>query len=146
MNDLTRIVSDHEKFHIGELCEKLFLLQDKPMNEKKKALLVEEIIATGYPYQAIHTGLSDLMREDLRTIKIHTILEAIREKLTTRIEVEVNCGHCRGSGFAILIDNTHRYFSLACTCDSGFNRGRALKIAKWNGQESQEIDGRVLCR
>jgi hypothetical protein len=147
VNDLTRLVSEHEKFHIGEQCEKLFLLQDKPMNEKKKALLVEEILATGFPYQAIVAGLSDLMHQDLRLIKIHTILESIQEKLTYReADTGVTCTHCGSSGYVSLFDKAHRYFALACVCEKGERRVSVQHLNRWNGLGIQHSNGRDLHR
>lgn len=118
--------------------ERLFVLQDRPFPESKKTIFVQEIRDTFYPFPAIVAGIRALAREDLKTIKLHTIINEVK-KFIVFDDKRSDCKHCGGGGLISTLRDDGIRFAFACTCETG----KLFKgIVKWNGQECFEWDGR----
>jgi hypothetical protein len=124
---------------------RLFVLQDKALNDQKKLILVDELQNSGRSAKACILGIRSLVREDLKQIKIGTLLEAARssENFSER-ENKTACKDCH-DGLVTMYDE-QRYRSLvACNCPRGEERKGQLKLASWNGEACQQgMRGRTI--
>ena len=145
MNNLKPILSSLQISEINDCLEKLFVFQDKPISDNKKAILVTELLDMGLPYLAIVQGLKDLYQADLRTLKLAVIIDSIRK----RIDVEAGreeCPYCFRGGAVLLLDIKTRFqYALACKCSSGDIAHKFQDLVRWNGLEQQTSNGKVLC-
>jgi hypothetical protein len=137
MNELTVPLDDNDRIEIGNELEKLFILQDRPINKDKKAILVEELCLTGYPKSAILAGMKSLQAEDLKSVKFVHIVDAIKDKMTYEEEQATRCDYCDSRGMVMMRNKDRYQFALACVCVNG-NRFRSQGNARWNGQQFQE--------
>jgi len=128
----------HDQIEIlGRELERLFVLQDKPFPESKKTIFVQEIRDTFYPFGAIISGVRALAGEDLKTIKLHTIINEIKKFMVCE-EKRSDCRHCGGGGLVSFIRNDGLRFAFTCICETG----REYKdILKWNGQLNFDLNG-----
>jgi len=129
----------HDQIAIIEKeLERLFVLQDKPFPESKKTIFVQEIRDTFYPFGAIISGIRALAGEDLKTIKLHTIINEVK-KFMVYEEKRTNCRHCGGGGLVSFVRDDGLRFAFVCICETG----REYKdILKWNGQTRFDFNGR----
>lgn len=143
MNDLTVVIDDKDKIAIGNELTRLFALQDMPLGKEKKAILIEELAAQGLPVDAIISGISSLVREDLKAIKFTTLVDAAHKKMATEEAPMSDCKKClRGEVF--MRDEKKREFALACVCSQGAHVAMVAGLARWNGEETQFRRGRML--
>lgn len=145
MNNLKQILSPLQISEINDCLEKLFVFQDKPISDNKKAILVTELLDMGFPFLAIVQGLKDLYQADLRNLKLAVIVDSIRK----RIDVEaglVECPYCLRGGAVLLLDIETRFqYALACKCSNGDITQKFQKLVRWNGLNEQLSNGKKLC-
>jgi hypothetical protein len=144
MNALVLPLTDDEKLQISAELEKLFAFQDRPLIDKKKALLVTAIADHGYPFGAIIAGIKSLFDEDLKSIKLPDILEACRNHIERGEETEsINCVYCNGGGGIPLVDESKSERLFLCVCKNA-SRISHHRLARWNGQLVQIVKGKTL--
>lgn len=143
MNALANRLNVDEERMVGQELERLFNLQDCPLKADKKAAFVYELSMSGYPCKAIISGIQDLAEKDLSKIKLFTITEAIRSKITYRDDFQ-DCRYCGLSGFVSMADDKGYIFAIPCTCPRGEMYSKKQKLNQWNGSAVQESHGRVL--
>lgn len=138
-------LTDEEKLDIIRGVEKLFAMQDRPLDDEKKAGIVEALIDCQRPYVVIDAGLRRLMVEDLKKITLPAILAAVRDATVDVPIPRVNCDHCFGSGMVMMEDEKKYVFALACICSNGNRqRGGRAGLVRWNGESHQYNRGRRL--
>lgn len=142
MQTLTIPLSDIEKMKVGDEITRLFALQDMPMGKEKKAIFVEEMSSSGLPCEALISGIRSLVTEDLKTIKLNTLLGAAK-KFIEQPEVQNTCEKCM-DGIIVMRDDQKRAFSLGCVCERGAQRSEALGVSRWNGENSMFTRNRLL--
>ena len=140
MQELKLFLSAEDREQIGEALEKLYLLQDRPLTDEKKALMTQEIFDLGHSLPVILGGLRELMTQDLKAIKLSTIREAIQGVLEPEVSQKVPCDDCRGMGVVLMRDENKYQFALACKCPNG----RGKDLTKWNGESVQFCRKRKL--
>ncbi len=140
MNYLKIMLSQQEIDSIKTELERLFVLQDKPLPENKKSIFMQEIEDAGIPYAAIVSGIRALVSEDLKTIKLNTIIQAVK-RFVVFDGKKTNCFRCLGGGMVSLVDEKFRRFAFACRCEAG--RGYQ-ELAQWNGQVEQDHNGQTF--
>lgn len=143
MNELTLSLSDEETGLIGNELNRLFLFQDRPFGKEKQAAIIDEIRGWGYPAGAIISGIRKLMSEDLKSLKLATIKDAVGDFVYTEVRVRTPCKYCDTRGVVLMKDENKYEFSLACICANG-DRSRKGGLANWNGQKFQLRGGRTL--
>jgi hypothetical protein len=131
-------LDDRDKLILSKEIEKLFVLQDRPISRDKNAILVEELSHSGFPLAPLLAGLRKLMSEDLKNIKLTTIIQAA-EDFIVRVPDANQCSEC-ASGFIVAKDGEGRLFSLACRCPAGDRK----KLKRWTGESTQLSNGRLL--
>lgn len=123
--------------------ERLHVLQDKPFPESKKVIMVNELGIGIYPFTAVIQGIKSLHGEDLRSIKLFLLIEAIR-KFVDADKDRFQCGNCHKEGCVIMIDAVGNSFALACTCSNGDMIAELQGLVRWNGKGVQDSNGRIL--
>ena len=141
MNALTVYLSDEQKTAVEKELVKLFLFHDRPLNDEKKFMLVEQLISFGYPFAAIMGGFRKLIIEDLKRISLYVIKDAIEDCIEPETQTRENCDDCMGVGAIIMRDETSYKFALACRCGNA-----KPKLIRWNGDNIQFSNGRKLER
>lgn len=125
--------------------ERLHVLQDKPFPEAKKVIMVNELGTGVFPFSAVIQGIKSLHGEDIKSLKLFIIIEAIRTFFDSNVN-RFECGSCRKSGCVIMIDAVGDQFALACTCSNGDIVVNIQGLVRWNGKGVQESNGRILFR
>ncbi|HEY5235160.1 MAG TPA: hypothetical protein VIJ14_03180 [Rhabdochlamydiaceae bacterium] len=125
--------------------ERLFMLQDKPFPDAKKIMMVSEICTGAYPFTSIVQGIKSLHTEDLRSIKLFLLIEAI-SNFMDQDAGRFNCPICLKDGCVELIDAIGQRFALACTCSNGDIVANMQHLVRWNGKALQTSNGRILFR
>jgi hypothetical protein len=128
---------------ISDCLEKLFIFQDKPISENKKAILTQEIIDLGFPYVAIVQGLKSLYQQDIRTLKLAVIIDAIKKFIDINLGRH-ECCSCNSNGAIISKDDEGRWYAMACKCSNGDLTYKFQNLVKWNGMDVQFSNGRNL--
>lgn len=128
---------------MGMELERLHILQDKPFPEAKRVIFVNELCTGSWPLKAVLQGIQSLHHEDLRVVKLSTLIEYI-SKFTETNYNRINCEHCRKEGCIIMIDTTGTSFALACICSTGDLMVQYQNLVKWTGEPIQESNGRML--
>lgn len=141
MQELANILSDTDRIVLGNELDKLFIFQDKPFSKEKKAIFVQEMSGWGIPLGALLSGIRSLMSEDLKVIKINMLREAA-DGFLNQIPLSSSCGHCM-SGIVVLKIENGAETSLACICDAGYQKKRALRLAQWSGENIQILNNGV---
>lgn len=142
MNELSVPWSLEESQHIEIELDKLFMLQDRPLPEKKKSFFATELSASGLPYKSVLGGINKLKTEDLKTLKISTILDAAKEMFEPlEPEEDYSCEFCNGRGRVLMRDAQKYVRALACICRNKF---KAKGLTPWNGLSTQSEKGKVL--
>ena len=140
MNALTVLLTDDEIGLISTEIEKLYSFQDRPLAKEKKAYLVQEISSHNYPFKAIIQGIRGMFSEELRAIKLASILDSIREQIEPSTMDKQECVECDGTGRIIMVDD-RKYESLfACNCPNG-NRYFSQGLVRWCGDNVQIARG-----
>ena len=139
MNELTKPLTSTEIDDLAFLLTKLFTLQDRPANKNKILIYVEEISNYNFPFAAISSGIKSLFNEELKSIKLPTILDAIRDKLILEKEELANCDYCGNTGLITMYNEKKYQFVFACKCDRGKRYIDNMKIAKWKGGNIQYL-------
>lgn len=144
MQQLIPTLDDNEKIAIGNELDRLFMFQDRPpLTKEKKACLVEELAAAGYPVKSILSGISALIAEDMKVIKLSALKNSIEEFFARgSSEERIACEHCGKRGTVFLRDEEKRWYAFACICANGTNTVRAAGLARWSGQGTQFHRGR----
>lgn len=136
MQNLTVTLTDNEQSMIASELEKLYSFQDRPLSKEKRVLIVQEIVSHGYPFKAIIQGIRDMFSDDLKTIKLASILQSIQEKIVVE-EIQISdCDDCDGRGLVILLSDTRYEKVFACLCKNGF-RWIERGLAQWSGEQAQ---------
>lgn len=121
------------------------MLQDKPFPEAKKVIMVNELGTGVFPFTAVIQGIKSLHAEDLRSIKLFLLIEAIRKFIDSDTHRHI-CGACHKEGCITMIDANGAMFALACTCSNGDLVVNLQGLVRWNGTGVQESNGRILFR
>lgn len=135
-------LNDSERMLVGDELKRLFALQDAPLGKEKLAILVEELAVQGLPCDAIVNGLRSLAKEELKTIRLSTILDASHRNVS-REELNVNCHQCL-RGEVTMRDEQGRRYALACSCERGAGLAATAALARWSGEGVQMSRGRAL--
>lgn len=144
MNELTNYLSEQEKILIANELDRLFALQDRPLNKEKKSALIDEIANTGIPAGPMLAGIRGLMAEDLKSIKFATIIDAARKLIVNVQEHREDCDFCGGVGSFPMKDENKYTYSLGCKCLNGSNLCDKEKLVQWNGEDRQFSNKRWL--
>jgi len=115
-------------------------MQDKSLSKEKQAILIEELSILGIPAGALVAGVRSLMHEDLKSLKLITIIEAARAHVTYENYESVSCDDCEGRGIIILKDQFHYEKAFRCHCDNSL-RQQWSKLAIWNRESTQDHNG-----
>lgn len=121
------------------------MLQDKPFPEAKKVIMVNELGTGVLPFTAVIQGIKSLHAEDLRSIKLFLLIEAIRKFVDSDTN-RFNCAHCHKEGCVTMIDEEGHMFALACVCSNGDIIENLQGLVRWTGKGVQGSNGRVLFR
>lgn len=143
MNDLIKSLSETDKLSLANELTKLFILQDRPAGKEKVAEMVEELSTRNIPAGALIAGIRRLKDEDLKLIKLATIIGAARDFIVAD-DQKVRCDICGSSGMVSMRDQNGYEGALACLCSNGDRAHRARGLAKWNGEEYQVVRNRNL--
>lgn len=138
MNDLIVPLTDDEKGMVANELDKLYSFQDRPLSKEKKAHMVQEITTHGYPFKAVIQGIRDMFSEELKAIKLASILESIREKIEPGSIESTDCDKCDKSGFVILADPNYYEKMFACVCPNA-SKWSGSKLVRWGGDEVQMV-------
>lgn len=130
---------------MGMELERLHTLQDKPFTEAKRVMFVHELSSGCGPFSAVIQGIKSLHHEELRSIKLVTLIDAIM-KFVDLDHNRVDCGHCSKEGAVILMDAQGAQFALACMCSNGDIVQASQRLVRWNGRDIQESNARLLYR
>lgn len=141
---LATVLSENDKLILEEELTKLFAFQDRPATKAKIELFAKELALSGYPLSDILQGINNLKNEDLKAIKLHTIIDAISEKFGPEEKPRIDCKFCFGMGVFLMRDENKYQFALACTCKAGDDYARRMKAARWDGTEVQMVNKRIL--
>jgi len=141
MNNLTVPWGEEDRINVRNMIAKLFLFQGMRMSKEQAAetqeAYVEELSAMALPTGPVLAGINDLLKEDLRSVKLHHIIEAAKSHFTHEEETHSQCERCDGRGIVMMRNKDWYQFALACVCVNGdafASRGNA----RWNGQQFQE--------
>lgn len=111
------------------------------MTDKKCAIFVEDLATQNIPVEALVQGIRLLAAQELRLIKLATVIEAARKFV--QHEISAACDRCY-DGIVLMRDEKRYQFSLGCPCARGQQRAQSLKISTWNGKQTQISRGRLL--
>lgn len=142
MKSLAAIWTETERGIVGNALERLFLSQDRPLNDEKRAFLMAEI--TGYPVRSVLDALADLCTEDLRVIKLPVILQTIEKHLPRSEEGagRSSCAYCDKGMVPMIRERDNGTTSFACNCPSGdLWKKQKPPMKAWDGGEFQEVRG-----
>lgn len=116
--------------------EKLFALQDKPLTEKKKLFIVDELIKDIGELDAILKGVTALNNVDVKSLKYTTIRDNCRKHLKRKQVVYLaHCKICDSSGIVTLLSQDDKHYAYACKCGHG---SKYQYLPKWNGKVKQD--------
>ena len=107
--------------------------------------MVNELGTGVFPFVAVIQGIKSLCAEDLRSIKLFLLIEAIR-KFVDQDAHRIACGSCHKEGAVVMIDADGKQFALACNCSNGDLVSGLQNLVRWNGKGVQESNGRILFR
>ena len=134
MNALIAKLTPAQECEVAMELDRLFDLQDRPLKQEKKDLIVVELSATGYPFKAIIAGIRDLVDQDLKQIKFGILKEAARRHFTFE-ERQSDCKLCAG-GFVTMVNKDGYSIAVPCTCERGKSSAEAQSLKQWNGKRS----------
>ena len=129
MNYLSKQFNAQERVLVQTELERLFLMNDRAIDEKKIAFLLREIQSMGAPASAVIKGLKSLHDADLRSIKFSVIKRAIFDHYEIKYAKE-DCIYCDGLGVVRLIDRKKATYAFACCCSNG---KRYEHLNRWSG-------------
>lgn len=124
---------------MGQELQRLFSLQDRPLMEDKKNLLITELENEGLPVGAVIAGVRSLVDEDLKSIKFITIKDASKKFITHMFD-DYQCLQCKGHGVIRMKASGPMYEHetyVACTCQRGKTLADAHGIVHWHGEDRQ---------
>jgi hypothetical protein len=134
-----------QKVEIGEAIEKLFMLQDRPLSEKKKLYFANELCQYGFPFKAILLGLNSLLDAELRQIKIVDIRKATERFVSYKFaKTYQDCEFCDKTGFITMLNFRGNEYAFACKCVKGKDVADDNRIYQWNGNKEQMFNGKVF--
>ena len=145
MNRLSIFYQGNERPLIQDRLEKLFIFQGKLATEKILNAFINEFEERGFNVRAVIAGIDSLKDEDLKTVKLNILIEAIRKKQAPLTELS-SCGDCDSTGYVIMKDEENRMYSLACRCERGEPKRRAQGLKLWNGEIVQQGNYGVLTK
>ncbi len=142
MNELTQLWPEDERQAVGFKLTGLFLAQDKALNKEKAQFLIDELSRMGIPSPAVLRGIDGLMLEDLKSLKLVTIVNAARENFKPKSEQHADCASCETGVVTMQRENLSRT-GFACICSRGefWKNDKPRQMAAWNGQEFQTHNG-----
>ena len=140
MNNLVNLWTSIESLTVSREIEKLFALQGKPVVKSQVSEFVEELSIRNIPAGAVIAGIQKLKDQDLKTIKLSTILEASRDNLYREELQKKECQYCNKNGCVMVktkLGESIYKFALACICQNGDEFKRIHGSMKWNGEQIQ---------
>lgn len=130
--------------------QRLFTLQDRPITEAKLKIFVEELEKSQIPEACILLGIRSLIAEDLKAIKVITVLNAARKFVEEEPDHRVDCDVCFKTGgvpVTYQISNLLYTGILGCRCENGQSLTKIHGLISWNGEDVQMgKNGRVYTR
>lgn len=136
-----RLLTEQEKMALSADLDKLFALQDRPLSQDKRSFIIDEMEKIDIPVAAWMAGIRSLITEDLKSIKIGTLIGAAKRCMEPQDVKNAECVWCDGVGVMSMKDEVKRSYALACRCVNG---ERFPKSVRWNGEEKQFSNGRML--
>jgi hypothetical protein len=85
MNALLRFWTEEDRQVVGDMVEKLFLLNDRTLNIDKKAIFIKALERSGLPAYDVIRALDEMEGMNLKFIKLTDILDRARGVLTKEI-------------------------------------------------------------
>lgn len=147
------MMSFDDQVKVTAAIRKLFISQGRTLNDHKndefglrdKEMLqffIDRLREMNAPTQAIVAGLKSLESEPLREIKLSTIKDAIRNKLTPESgnDGEV-CPCCKNTGSVLFESDDGHGVTFGCTCPKKLSWLKA-----WDGEPSVTWHDRVYHR
>ena len=83
---------------IKSCVEKMFASRTKPMSERTIEIWISEIIAHNFTNDAIKNGTKEFVENEEYNLSLPVILKLINSKMTNKIQHNVNCSYCGGTG------------------------------------------------
>lgn len=117
MTSLWKRFTPDEKELVTKELVRLFHLQDRKLDDDKRAFLMAEIEALGVPCEHVLRGLRSLGGENLKSLKFANLAEAIRNQYKPK-DVRVSCSECDGVGI-VSVKKSGNWFSYSCRCLAG---------------------------
>jgi len=140
VNNLVNLWTSIESLTVTREIEKLFALQGKPVVKAQVSEFVEELSIRNIPAGAVIAGIQKLKDQDLKTIKLSTILEASRDNIYREEMQKKDCQYCQKNGCIMVktkLGESFYKFPLACICENGDEFKRIHGAIKWNGKKIQ---------
>lgn len=131
MQGLTVYYTPIERADLAHEIERLFVMQDKHITEDKKSMIVSELEQCGLPFRAVVAGINKLCEEDVRYLKLTTIIGAARAFVA--MEIPKGCEVCGHTGMVAMVSPDGYMFAMACRCDLGAYLAKKQQLARWNG-------------
>lgn len=128
-----------DKDALGYELERLFNMQDRQLDSKRKEWMIKELLDLRVPIETITAGLRDLTKVDVPKLKFGVIRAAIFAQ--SKEGRKIYCDNCGGCGVISMIDKEKRSFGFACVC---LNAKKVSPV--WNGQKKQIYDGEEYIR
>jgi hypothetical protein len=125
--------SYQEEFDLSNELQRLFDLQDRPLSEAKKMAYVKELLGAGFPYRAIIAGIRSLGDQDIKLLKLSTIISA--SKRYCEMEIPKGCIKCGWTGHVSMATEDKYYYAIPCVCERGTFYAKAQNLRQWNGQD-----------
>jgi len=146
MNEITVMPNEMEAKEISDYLERLHTLQGRMIKKEALAVFTKEVMETGFPHKAIISGIRSLGAENLSVIKLQTIITAVRGFIEEKPTVNNKCQACKQTGYVVMLDEEHRFYSLACQCRQGNIKVTAQGLKRWNGSNMQKGTHGTLTR
>lgn len=131
MQGLTVYYTPLERADLSREIERLFVMQDKHITEDKKSMIVSELEQCGLPFRAVVAGINKLCEEDVRNLKLITIIGASRAFVA--METPKGCEVCGRTGMVAMESPDGYLFAMACKCDLGAYLAKKQQLTRWNG-------------
>jgi len=142
MNDLIRTFSPLDEIEVAKELDRLFALQDRPLSNDKKSILVTELSVSGMPKSAVVAGIRDLVSEDLKQIKLCTLIQATKKHFRF-VDTKQGCDRCSYTGNVSVATDDGYIYSIPCVCDRGTSISKAQNLGQWSGTTIHYLsDGR----
>jgi hypothetical protein len=141
MQELTKPLTTTEVNELENLLTQLFISQGSSTAKEKILVFANQIREYDFPFAAVMEGIKSLMSSDVGVIKLHTVIESIRDKITETEKEKKGCTICGGVGTITMINERNYSLAFACKCGNGdrFVSPTGLNLDRWKGDIFQFI-------